>query len=249
MSLHKKNFKGFAAGNPLTDEGFNYMGDASYQLYLQTHGMVQFNDDSGDATGTYNVYDILVDVCNADRMMNYIRYPSWINQYKGIQSNEDVELLKNSNRKRYVNNPEPCIDDYLTNFLNQAAVQNAIHAKSTSWGECGGVNYNFSSNSMVPLYQLFTSKTDYKILVYSGDADTVVNFIGTEQWVLGLNLKVVSPWDAWTYSRIDGNGVQLGGWTVVFDGLTYTTIKGAGHMVPWFAPAAAFQMFQSFLSG
>lgn len=42
---------------------------------------------------------------------------------------------------------------------------------------------------------------------------------------------------------------QVGGWTEVYDGLTFATVRGAGHEVPLFQPHRAFVLFKSFLAG
>jgi len=76
--------------------------------------------------------------------------------------------------------------------------------------------------------------TKYKMLVYSGDQDTVINFISTETWILELKRKVVKPWKAWYYARTadaDNAGQQVGGWGIEYDRISYKTVKGAGHMV------------------
>jgi serine carboxypeptidase-like clade 2 len=43
--------------------------------------------------------------------------------------------------------------------------------------------------------------------------------------------------------------VKVGGWTEVYEGLTFATVRGAGHEVPLFKPRAALQLFKSFLKG
>lgn len=43
--------------------------------------------------------------------------------------------------------------------------------------------------------------------------------------------------------------VKVGGWTEVYEGLTFATVRGAGHEVPLFKPRAALQLFKSFLAG
>ena len=40
---------------------------------------------------------------------------------------------------------------------------------------------------------------------------------------------------------------QVGGWTIEYDGLTFVTVRGAGHEVPTFAPKQAFQLIRHFL--
>lgn len=42
---------------------------------------------------------------------------------------------------------------------------------------------------------------------------------------------------------------QVGGWTEVYDGLTFATVRGAGHEVPLIQPQRAVTLFRSFLSG
>jgi serine carboxypeptidase-like clade 2 len=43
--------------------------------------------------------------------------------------------------------------------------------------------------------------------------------------------------------------IQVGGWTEVYKGLTFATVRGAGHEVPLFQPRRAFILFRSFLAG
>lgn len=46
-----------------------------------------------------------------------------------------------------------------------------------------------------------------------------------------------------------GVTTQVGGWTEVYDGLTFATVRGAGHEVPLFQPERAYTLFRSFLKG
>jgi len=228
----QSNFKGFAAGNPLTDEIYDFGNGIN--LYYQTHGMLPLNQASGTPSGNYDPYDILTDVCN-DRIMNHIRFPHpFFNK-------------SNEHKKRDVPSPYACIDDYVQTYLNRKDVKAAIHAKADiTWRECGGPSYDFGDESMIPYYNLFMRNTQWKILVYSGDADTVLNFISTEQWIYSMKMNVKQSWRAWQYTD-PNNGPQVGGWGVVFDRLTFKTIKGAGHMVPWYQPAPAFELISKWI--
>lgn len=82
--------------------------------------------------------------------------------------------------------------------------------------------------------------------MYSGDADSVVNFIGTERWIgsQGLRLPVVEKWHAWF-----GPDRQHAGYVQVYEGLTFKTVKGAGHMVPAVRPLHALNMFECYIFG
>ena len=42
---------------------------------------------------------------------------------------------------------------------------------------------------------------------------------------------------------------QVGGWTQVYKGLTFVTVRDAGHMVPADKPSQALQVFRRFLAG
>ena len=42
---------------------------------------------------------------------------------------------------------------------------------------------------------------------------------------------------------------QVGGWTQEYEGLTFVTVRGAGHEVPLHKPKQALALFKSFLSG
>ncbi|RHY88374.1 hypothetical protein DYB35_008671, partial [Aphanomyces astaci] len=85
-----------------------------------------------------------------------------------------------------------------------------------------------------------------KALIYSGDADSVVNFIGTERWITdeGLNLTVSQDWRAWF-----GPDKQLAGYTQEYTNLTFKTVKGAGHMVAANRPLHALYLFECFVYG
>ncbi len=125
--------------------------------------------------------------------------------------------------------------------MQRPDVQSAIHAQPGTWQICGGIDYDQSDvyNSMIPYFDFFVNSTQYKVLVYSGDADTVINFVGTQTWILNLGRSVKSPWGAWNYNN--ENGQQVAGWYVKFDRMTFATVKGAGHMVPWYQPAPALR--------
>lgn len=43
--------------------------------------------------------------------------------------------------------------------------------------------------------------------------------------------------------------VKVGGWTEVYEGLTFATVRGAGHEVPLFKPREALHLFKSFIQG
>ena len=63
-----------------------------------------------------------------------------------------------------------------------------------------------------------------------------------------LKLKQLSCWYSNIF-KVHSVSVQVGGWSEVYEGLTFASVRGAGHEVPLFQPRRAFRMFQSFLAG
>ena len=41
---------------------------------------------------------------------------------------------------------------------------------------------------------------------------------------------------------------QVGGWTVRYERLTFASVRGAGHMVPYTQPARAFHLFDRWVN-
>ncbi|CAN1223624.1 Serine carboxypeptidase 24 [Linum grandiflorum] len=88
-----------------------------------------------------------------------------------------------------------------------------------------------------------TGTIPYKWTACSGDTDSVVPVTATRFSLSHLNLTVKTRWYPWK------SGNQVGGWTEEYEGLTFATVRGAGHEVPLFQPRRAFILFRSFLAG
>ncbi|KAJ1404266.1 Serine carboxypeptidase, serine active site [Sesbania bispinosa] len=134
-------------------------------------------------------------------------------------------------------------------YLNRKEVQKALHARLV-----GVNNYHLCSpreDEEIPTINIvgWLIKSGLKVIVYSGDQDSVVPFIGTRRLVdklaKRLGLKTTVPYSAWFV------GKQVGGWTQVYGDhdLTYATIRGASHSTPTTQPKRSFVLFDSFLRG
>ena len=94
--------------------------------------------------------------------------------------------------------------------------------------------------------QIFQLDPTLRIMIYSGDADACVPFFGTKNWTQTIGGAVKDPWRPWQYG--DANDQQLAGYTVGYERLRFTSLKGIGHMAPEFGPAQSFQMFKNYLA-
>jgi hypothetical protein len=147
----------------------------------------------------------------------------------------------------------PCIGEGgMPTFLDTPAIRNAIHAAPLSatgpWTDCTSSkrrqfffffsffplisfqDLNYTSNyasiadSVYPL--IFQMAPTLDVMIYSGDADACVPFFGTAQWTAAIGGAVEDAWRPW---QVNG---QLAGYTIGYQRLRFTTIKGCGHMAP-----------------
>jgi cathepsin A (carboxypeptidase C) len=179
----------------------------------------------------YNIYDS----CNTNANVNSQRFIAYQNKIK------PKHVIERYFKNTIQNNTKPCMHDAeTTNYLNLPYVRRALHIPQNlpEWGEC---NYNITYylytkqyNDMTPFFKQIV-EAEIPILLYYGDTDAVCNFLGGQKFAaqLGLPLKEgKKPW------QING---KTGGFKTTYNGLTFITIRGAGHMAPeWRAPETAF---------
>ena len=144
----------------------------------------------------------------------------------------------------------PCIDDFVDMYLNRADVREALHVRPDAgiWSVCTDeIDYSVDDllSSMLPLYPKLIA-AGLRIWIFSGDIDGIVPTSGSRAWVEGLRLKELEHWRPWLVK--DGAlGPQVGGYVTRYEGLTFATVRGAGHMVPYTQPLRAAHLFKAFI--
>ncbi|XP_027099430.1 serine carboxypeptidase-like 46 [Coffea arabica] len=157
---------------------------------------------------------------------------------------------------------DPCLGDRIYAYLNKPGVQKALHIKTTRfpavWDFCSGpLDYqadNMAAN-IIPLLSGIL-RENIRILLFSGDQDSKIPLTQTRKianWLAkDLELTAFGRYGPWY------DGLQVGGWSQSFGGLeksknnthlTYATVKGAAHEVPFTSPSQALTLFKAFLSG
>ncbi|KAK6131916.1 hypothetical protein DH2020_034353 [Rehmannia glutinosa] len=117
--------------------------------------------------------------------------------------------LCNSSRSGKARRPQmaydPCELDYIGSYLNLPVVQEALHANRTklpyTWEICSslvGSNWDFkhTPSTMFPIYRRLMSSR-LRILLYSGDVDSVVPVTSTRYSIAAMGLRVKKPWSPW----------------------------------------------------
>ncbi|MQL81884.1 hypothetical protein Taro_014354 [Colocasia esculenta] len=159
----------------------------------------------------------------------------------------------------------PCAPYHTELYFNRKDVQEALHANITH------VKYNWTHCSIPPHFlekinqsnldtsfffstsaQKFLTKCHDPAPVMSspngmtqtspGDTDGRIPVTATRYTLRKLGLKTIQEWTPWYHHN------QVGGWTIVYDGLTFVTVRGAGHQVPTFVPKQAAQLIEHFLA-
>lgn len=162
--------------------------------------------------------------------------------------------LEDDSRKSYpllkeTSDYEPCTENYATDYLNQESVKEAIHVDtSIVWKDCSTTTkYKMFDRliPMQPLYKDLVANEDLRILVYSGDDDSVCGTVGTQSWIYDLDQAPLDLWNVW---EVDG---QVAGYLTKFENLNFAfaTVRNAGHEVPAYRPKEAFVLFESYLNG
>ncbi|GAA0152136.1 serine protease [Lithospermum erythrorhizon] len=144
---------------------------------------------------------------------------------------------------------DPCTEQHSVVYFNLPEVKSALHVPKSKalleWDTCSdkiNMNWKDCPSSVLDVYQELIS-SGLRIWVFSGDTDAVIPVTSTRYSIDALNLTTITPWHAW-YE--DG---QVGGWTEEYKGLTFVTVRGAGHEVPLHRPKQALTLVRSFLAG
>ena len=105
---------------------------------------------------------------------------------------------------------------------------------------------------MMPIWKEVMSKSNHKlkIMVYSGDDDSVCATLGTQQWMwsIGMTPKSGEYWSPWKFDNSEDQGQTAGFITKFEEGMSFATVHGAGHMVPQTRPAQSLQLMTAFVS-
>ncbi|XP_055815115.1 serine carboxypeptidase-like 40 [Solanum dulcamara] len=145
---------------------------------------------------------------------------------------------------------DPCSDHYVHAYLNRRDVQDALHANVTNitydWEACSNsLFYNLKDSpvNIVPLLKESLAN-GLRVWIFSGDTDGRVPVTSSKRSIQAMNLTVDQPWRSWL------NGGEVGGYVETYKGgLTFATVRGAGHEVPSYQPARALSLISHFLSG
>lgn len=146
----------------------------------------------------------------------------------------------------------PCTNHAkLRHYLAREDVKKALHIRpqSLAWQEISSKVFAVHSHDYTGMQSFFKEMLadGIRALVYNGDIDAVCNFIMGKWFVEDLQQQVDKPFAAWLVDN------QVAGMVKVYgpqhqQQLVFTTIRGAGHMVPTDKPKVALEMLHKFIN-
>lgn len=158
-----------------------------------------------------------------------------------------------SDRELSVPGPVACIDaGQMTSYFNTVEVQDALHVTNAiPWIICTS-NFTYTSTEPDERAVIYPTllQNGVRVLIYNGEADACVPHTDNQRWTASMNYTVTSPWTAWS---TDSTGLDVAGYVTQYQAyaagdFTFTTIRGAGHMVPQTQPVAAYAMLSTWLN-
>ena len=149
---------------------------------------------------------------------------------------------------------DPTPPSYFVDYLNTAAVQNAL-----------GVDLNYTAFSNTEIYYAFQQTGDFiyndflldledllsrgvRVQLYYGDADYICNWFGGEAVSLAVNYTDAAAFRASGYTPFLVNGIEYGE-VRQHGNFSFLRVYEAGHEVPYYQPAASLAMFQRVIEG
>ncbi|CAL1374420.1 unnamed protein product [Linum trigynum] len=201
----------------------------------------------------FDIYDVTSDVCisESDSPEKHSSLAASFHPFSSLKSNQG------SLRKLEAGESiDLCVEDETHTYLNRKDVQQAMHAKLVGipgWKDCSSVMNYDHNNLEIPTVGILGSLvgSGIRVLVYSGDQDSILPFTGTRILVNRLatemRLNTTVPYKAWfDYDK------QVGGWTQVYgenNKLSFATIRGASHLAPTSSPKRSLALFAAFVAG
>eukprot|EP00258_Populus_trichocarpa_P042621 XP_024458640.1 serine carboxypeptidase-like 18 isoform X1 [Populus trichocarpa] len=260
------NLKGYVLGNPLTDHEIDtnsivpfallkaLISDKLYESFMKNCKGEYLNPDQSNASCMEDI--LAIKECIGKVYTGQILEPTckdvspkpvalkWDPRFLIA---DDADILLPSPRV-----PGPWCRNYnhvyIYGWANDETVRDALHIRKGTikdWRRCNKtLAYSYNVESTVDYHRNLTKKP-YRSLIYSGDHDMTIPYIGTHEWIESLNLTIKYDWEPWFvdgqvagYAMLYADNVQD---YITYD-LTFATVKGGGHTASEYRPEQCFAM-------
>ncbi|XP_055818689.1 serine carboxypeptidase-like 46 isoform X3 [Solanum dulcamara] len=268
--------KSIALGNPLLDieislKSAEYLWahgvvsdellDMQRTLCNETRYVLEYihNETSSECT---KVMELRTEEMGIDTVKDDILLPKCVSSSAAgqLRALGNLATVQEKFDKKVGKVADPCLTEWINLYLNKPEVQKALYANTTclpySWEICSGPLQYKMEDAAIDIIPVLSNilKQHIPILLFSGDQDSKLPLTQTRKIakLLAQDLKLVAldkygPWY---------DGLQIGGWSQSFGGLrkgknvtylTFATVRGAAHEVPYTSPSQALTLFRAFL--
>ncbi|KAK7304135.1 hypothetical protein RJT34_15208 [Clitoria ternatea] len=249
------NLKGFLVGNAVTDDFHDQLGIFEFMwsnglISDQTYKLLNLLCDHESLVHPSDSCQNISEIANTE-MGNVDPYSLFTPTCHANVSLSQLNQLMRRKRRISIHSAiyDPCTENHSVLYFNRPEVQRILHVdpahKPAKWETCSEVvntHWKDSPLSVLDIYRELIH-LGLRIWVFSGNTDAVIPVTSTRYSINALKLPTVSHWRAW-YD--DG---EVGGWTQEYAGLTFVSVRGAGHEVPLHKPKLALILFKTFLAG
>lgn len=260
------NLKGYLVGNPVTDDSIDVNSKVEY-----AHGMGIISDEHYEeiqiaCKGEDYGFPCPLNVLCSSALKRFNKAIGEVNQPYLLEPLCEVIVLKQkrSTREEFLENYSGILlQTHLRDFecrtygyyllcywANSEDTRKALHIKKATvreWARCNqSIVHSISYTKNVPssiTYHHNVIQKGYRALIYSGDMDLSLPFVGTQSWIRSLDYPIIDDWRSW---HVDG---QVAGYTRKYSkDLTFATVKNAGHTAPEYQPKTCLAMFGRWIS-
>ncbi|PON40313.1 Serine carboxypeptidase-like [Parasponia andersonii] len=139
------------------------------------------------------------------------------------------------------------VNKLVYHWANDKTVQVALHIQKgtvKTWIRCDrNLPYRHQVDNVVSYHKSLNSR-GYRALIYSGDHDMMIPYIGTQTWIKSLNLPISGQWRPWIVDD------EVAGYVTEYSkgSFTFATVKGGGHTAPEYYPKECLAMFKRWIS-
>ncbi|KAJ0040664.1 hypothetical protein Pint_27865 [Pistacia integerrima] len=211
------NLKGYVLGNPATDSKFDDNSKVPFAHRMALISDELYQSAKRNCRGEYVEVDKSNVQCAKDLKAIY-ECTKRVNHAHILEkkcspisrklNKEDARyhryLLEEYDESLFMPvDPQEC--RYYNNFLcnkwaNDISVQKALRVRMGTikeWIRCNrSLDYEHDAKSFLS-YHLRLNKRGYRALIYSGDHDMAIPYLGTQSWIKALNFSVVDEWRPW----------------------------------------------------
>jgi len=272
-TLANRVVMGNAAGNPKINLKGIAVGNGCWGSEVGTcssspdSDRIQLTLFKGHSMIPQKMWDDLIATCGVGFNSTSSQCSSLISEAQSVVGDIDVYNVydtcpgDNANRKSVLKNlkaPVPAVEklrdpvtcigsDLPGQWLDNKDVRKALHVQDSSvpnWQECANLDYNSNLPDERPMYAELIK--NIRVLIFNGDADSCVPWIGNYEWVRSMNIPETNSWSPWMVNYQDRQ--WTGGFVVDYgSNFSFLTIKHAGHMVAQYEPEAALTFYTNFI--